>query len=231
MRLALAFGLLALGFPAAAQDPGSDLTGVVRLKREFKPRKLNAQIDATLKHGFPSREEKDVFDEDVVVGPDSELANVLVRVKDAKPAAAAPDKTFAIDTVGYFFKPRVVALQAGQKLQLKNSSRNICNFHGKSKVNQEFNVGIGRGHSHDVLMEKPETGIQVSHDCTPWMIAWVHVIDHPWFAVTGPDGTFTLKGLPAGKHRLEAWHEKFGTKTFEVTLDGKNAKSWEIAFE
>ena len=97
MRLALAFGLLALGFPTAAQDPGSDLTGVVRLKREFKPRKLNGQIDASLKHGFPPRGDKDVFDEVVVVGPEKELANVLVRVKDAKSGAAIPASPMMID--------------------------------------------------------------------------------------------------------------------------------------
>jgi uncharacterized protein (DUF2141 family) len=63
------------------------------------------------------------------------------------------------------------------------------------------------------------------------MIAWVHVLDHPYFSVTGPDGKFSLKGLPAGTYAIEAWHEEFGARTAEITTDGKSAKSLDIAFE
>jgi len=53
-------------------------------------------------------------------------------------------------------------------------------------------------------------------------------VDHPFYAVTGADGTFTLKGLPPGTYTIEAWHEKLGTQTQTVTVGAKESKS--IAF-
>ena len=54
--------------------------------------------------------------------------------------------------------------------------------------------------------------IPVKCNVHPWMRSYIGVVGHPFFAVTGDDGTFTIKGLPPGTYTLEAWHEKFGTK-------------------
>jgi hypothetical protein len=56
------------------------------------------------------------------------------------------------------------------------------------------------------------------------MNAYVGVLDHPYFAVTGPDGKFTLTGLPPGTYTVEAWHEKLGATTQSVTLAAKETK-------
>ena len=53
--------------------------------------------------------------------------------------------------------------------------------------------------------------IPVKCNVHPWMRAYIGVVSHPFFAVTGDDGTFTIKGLPPGTYTLEAWHEKYGT--------------------
>jgi hypothetical protein len=50
------------------------------------------------------------------------------------------------------------------------------------------------------------------------MAAWVGVVDHPYFAVTSESGAFELPNLPPGTYTIEAWHEKLGTKTAEVTI-------------
>ena len=56
------------------------------------------------------------------------------------------------------------------------------------------------------------------------MGAWVAVMPHPFFAVTGTDGKFSIANVPAGTYELEAWHEKLGTKTASVTVaDGDPA--------
>jgi hypothetical protein len=68
-------------------------------------------------------------------------------------------------------------------------------------------------------------------DVHPWMIAYVGVVEHPYFAVTGGGGRFELKDLPAGTYTLEAWHEQLGTRTAEVTIAPKETKSIEVAFE
>ena len=50
-------------------------------------------------------------------------------------------------------------------------------------------------------------------DVHPWMTGYVAVTDHPFFAVTGDDGSFTIPNVPAGTYTIEAWHERFGTPT------------------
>jgi hypothetical protein len=50
------------------------------------------------------------------------------------------------------------------------------------------------------------------------MRAWIGIFDHPFFAVTGDDGSFTISGLPEGTYEIEAWHEKLGTKSANVIV-------------
>ena len=68
-------------------------------------------------------------------------------------------------------------------------------------------------------------------DVHGWMNAWVGVVDHPYYSVTGPDGTFSLKGLPPGTYTIEAWHEKLGTQTQMVTIGAKETKDVGFTFK
>ena len=68
-------------------------------------------------------------------------------------------------------------------------------------------------------------------DVHKWMNAFVGVVDHPFFAVTGADGAFELKGLPPGTYTIEAWHEKLGTQTQSVTIGEKEAKDVAFTFK
>jgi hypothetical protein len=43
-------------------------------------------------------------------------------------------------------------------------------------------------------------------------------MEHPFFATTGPDGTFTIPNLPAGTYEIEAWHERLPAQTQTVTV-------------
>ncbi len=65
-------------------------------------------------------------------------------------------------------------------------------------------------------------------DVHAWMRAWVGVIDHPFFGVTTANGRVTLAGLPPGTYTVEAWHEKFGTKTQQIIVGAKDSK--DVAF-
>src|SRR5205814_6489128 len=58
-------------------------------------------------------------------------------------------------------------------------------------------------------------------DVHQWMTGFVWVQNTPYFAVTKDDGSFDIKGVPAGKYEIEAWHERFGTKKGEVTVSAE----------
>jgi hypothetical protein len=62
-----------------------------------------------------------------------------------------------------------------------------------------------------------------------WMRAWVGVLSHPYFAVTGSDGTFRIANLPPGEYTIEAWHEKYGTAEQKISV-AKGAAPPEITF-
>ncbi|MBI2095918.1 MAG: carboxypeptidase regulatory-like domain-containing protein [Candidatus Omnitrophica bacterium] len=69
---------------------------------------------------------------------------------------------------------------------------------------------------------QPEIGIKMRCDVHFWMASFIHVLDHPFYAVTGDDGSYRIDGLPAGAYTIEVWHEKLGTQTAQITVaDGE----------
>jgi hypothetical protein len=233
-----AFGLsLALAVAgasvASAQQGESSITGTVKLDGTAKKaKKINSQLDGD-KFCGPQRGGQDVFNEDIVVGEGNMLANVLVWVKGGvKGKFDAPKDAAVIDQKGCVYRPHVVVVQVNQTLTIKNSDDTMHNIHSVPSVNKEFNEGQGKaGMTSDKQFSTPEIGIKIKCDVHAWMSAWLHVIEHPFHAVTGPDGKFEIKGLPAGTYEVEAWHEKLAngkeTKTVKqsVTVGDKEAKA------
>ena len=69
----------------------------------------------------------------------------------------------------------------------------------------------------------------------PWMRAYIGVTKNPFYAVTGSDGTFTIKGLPPGDYTVEAWSAVGGgngqTQDQKVTVGPKETKTVDFAFK
>jgi len=63
------------------------------------------------------------------------------------------------------------------------------------------------------------------------MKSYIFVFKHPYYAVTGKDGKFDLKGLPPGTYTIEAWQEKYGTADQTVTIGAKESKSVTFTFK
>jgi len=165
-----------------------------------------------------------------VVGDGGALQNVFVYVKDglaSKPAAPATMVT--LDQHGCMYTPHVLGIQVGQELEIKNSDPTLHNIHALPKGNKEFNTGQPiQGMKTNHTFDNKEIMVPFKCDVHGWMNAYVGVLDHPYFATTGADGTFELKTLPPGTYTIEAWHEKLGATTQSVTLGPKETK--EIVF-
>jgi len=116
-------------------------------------------------------------------------------------------------------------VMAGQTFQVRNSDALMHNVNATPKVNKGFNFAQATaGQVNDKMFDKPELGAKFVCNVHPWMIAYVSVMENPFFAVTDKDGKFTIKGdLPDGKYTVEAFHQKAGAVTGEVQVKGGKA--------
>jgi plastocyanin len=159
----------------------------------------------------------------VLIGKDGALENAFVYVKDGLDPAYSfviPTTPVTLDQKGCRYTPRVFGVRAGQPVEIVNSDATLHNVHALPMMNQEFNQGEpAQGARMQKTFTVPEVMVRFKCDVHAWMSAYVGVMTHPFFAVTGADGTFSIKGLPPGTYTLEAWHEKFGTRTANVTIN------------
>jgi plastocyanin len=156
---------------------------------------------------------------------------VFVYVKDGLGNLKFPVPTtpLVLDQKGCQYRPHVFGVQAGQPIEILNSDATLHNIHAWPQANQEFNMGQAlQGMKDTHTFTTQEIMVPFRCDVHRWMNSFVGVVAHPFFAVTGADGAFSLKGLPPGTYTIEAWHEKFGTKTASVTIGAKESK--DVAF-
>jgi hypothetical protein len=175
-----------------------------------------------------------VFREDLVVNDNKTLRDVFVYVKEGLGYRrfAAPAEPVMLDQKGCWFRPHVLGLMAGQKLEIKNSDNVSHNIHPFPRVNREWNESMSPGSAD--LFERfalPEVMIPVRCNVHQWMRAYIGVVSSPFFAVTDDQGAFTLKGLPPGNYTIEAWQEKLGVQDQKVTLGPKEVKTVQFSFK
>lgn len=214
-----ALGLLAFGVGARAE-----ITGSVKLNGkapESKELDMSGVKECKDQHADP------VYEESVVVGEKGDLANVIVALKPDDPGALGgevPSDPAVLDQKGCQYFPHVIAMMVGQKMMVKNDDPFIHNVHSLAQQNPAFNVQQpNKDAGKEVESPKTKETFKVKCEVHPWMGAWVAVFDHPFFAVSGEDGKFTIKGNPPdGEYPVVAWHEKYGSKEGKVTVkDGK----------
>jgi hypothetical protein len=160
----------------------------------------------------------------LLVGPGSGLQNAFVYVKDGLGGKTfpAPKTPVVLDQQGCKYMPHVIGIQVGQPLEVRNSDPTLHNVHAVPKINKEFNFGQPtKGMKSSKSFDKQEVMVPFRCDVHGWMNAYAGVLPHPFFAVSKNDGSFEIKGLPAGSYTIEVWHEQLGTQTMKVTVSAK----------
>lgn len=173
-----------------------------------------------------------VTGEEVIVNANGTLRNVLIYVKSGiKKKFDPPTTKLEFDQIGCQYTPHVMGIQTGQEVDIVNSDPTLHNVHSLSKDNPSFNVAQPK--KGMVLPKKFDTPeiFKVKCEVHTWMNAYMGVFSHPYFAVTGDDGTFSLKKLPAGEYTIEAWHEKYGTQTMKVTVGASETKTADFTYK
>jgi hypothetical protein len=170
----------------------------------------------------------------VTVSNGGGLANVFVYVKSGLAQGAtyqAPTEDVVLDQEGCLYHPRVFGLMVGQKLMIKNSDPLLHNIKAKPTANRPFNISQPTS-GMETERSFTATEIMVPFECNVhgWMKSYGGVLPHPFFAVTGNDGTFSIEHLPAGTYTIEYWHEQYGAQTATVTVTGDETKTADLTF-
>lgn len=147
-----------------------------------------------------------------VVGPNGELANCVVIIKGvpgakSTGASAAPA---VLDQKNCLYVPQIIAVQVGQKVTVKNSDPVPHNVR-TTPISGMTPIGFMQmkgAPDQTITLDKAEDFLRFKCDVHNWMFAYATVVDHPYFAVTGPDGTFKIANVPPGKYTVEAMHRK-----------------------
>jgi plastocyanin len=173
-----------------------------------------------------------VADETVAVDKKGELANVIVYVKEGAGNYPPPSTSVLLDQKGCMYKPHVFGIQVGQALEIQNSDPTLHNVHSMATVNDSFNVGQpNQGMKTEKKFTKAEMPLKFKCDVHSWMHCFVGVFTHPFYSVSGADGSFKISGLPAGSYTVVAWQEKYGESAPQkVDIKDGEAKSLNFTF-
>jgi plastocyanin len=218
--------------PAAAAPVMADAATVAGLVKFEGTAPKMPQLQMSSDSYCASQHSTAVPDEEVVVGPAGELANVIVYVKNA-PATPTPTQPVVLDQRGCRYIPHVSAVQAGQPIQIKNSDETLHNVHAMPAVNSQFNEGQpAKGMVSTKKFNKVEpTPFRIKCDVHGWMKSYMAVLPSSYHSVSQGNGSFSIGNLPPGNYTLVAWHEKYGSQEQQVTVAAKEQKQVTFTFK
>src|SRR6266851_6491439 len=234
--MAVTGAVLALALAAWTRQPPLPAQGGAKVAGKVKftgAKPAMPKIDMTEEPKCKAKYQGVPTEETVVVNANGTLANVFVYVKSGLPAsytAPAPAGPVTLDQDGCRYHPHALGILVGQKLAIKNSDGILHNIKAKGTKNRPFNISQPTTMTSERTFTAPEVMVPLECNVHGWMHAWLGVLSHPFFAVSGTDGSFTIKGLPAGTYVIEAWHEKYGSQTATVTVTGSETKTADFSF-
>jgi plastocyanin len=171
--------------------------------------------------------------EDIVTDSNGGVENVIVFVSNGlgDQTFDPPSQPMKIEQKGCMYEPHVVAVRASQELEVINEDKTTHNIHPLPRNNPEWNKSEPPGLSFEVSFPRQEIAIPVKCNIHPWMKTYIAVFKHPYFVLTGKNGSFEMDNLPPGNYTLEAWHEKLGTATQQITIGGAETKEVKFVFK
>lgn len=209
---------------------GVSLTGTVKFEGTLpKPTKIDMSFDPNCAKAHPTP----AITEEVVMGADGGLANVVVYVADGLGSQTfqPPAQPVVLEQKGCVYLPHVIALQANQKLDVVNSDLTTHNIHPSPANNREWNTTQPHGVPIEQTFARQEVAIPVKCNVHPWMKGYIAVLKHPYFAVTDKNGHFEVKDLPPGTYTINAWQEKLGTKMQKITVTAGQSQNLDFTFK
>jgi plastocyanin len=215
--------------PAAAPiDPATaaSVSGTVKFDGAApKPAKIDMSQDSNCAGSNTA--------ENIVVSG-GHLENVFIYVKDGLGTRtfAVPTEAVTVKQSGCKYAPHVLGVMAGQPIKIVNGDPTTHNIHPTPKDNREWNESQApQAPPLEKTFAREEILLPVKCNQHPWMRMFVNVVKNPFYAVSGPDGKFEIKGLPPGDYTIAFVHEKLGEQDQKVTLAAKDSKTVDVTFK
>jgi hypothetical protein len=158
--------------------------------------------------------------ETYIIDSNGGLKNVVVFIESASSSGSPEPRMNVLENNGCRYSPRIMAMQKGERLTVRNNDPKLHIPHSYLNERTVFNLSLPfRGTSIEASQKIRQSGIlKVVCDTHTWMLAHIHVFDHPYFAVTDDRGMFSITNIPAGIYTLIAWHEAAGIRSQEITV-------------
>jgi plastocyanin len=214
--------------PPTPIDPKTvaSISGTVRLDGAAPmPTKIDMSQDSACKGDNAA---------ETIVAAGGNLANVFVYVKDglSNHRFGVPTDAVTIDQKGCKYHPHVLGVMAGQKIEIRNDDQTTHNVHPLPRDNREWNESQPPGAAPiDKSFAQEEIMLPVECNQHPWMRMYVNVSRSPFYAVTGPDGRYEIKGLPPGDYTIAFVQEKLGEQDQKVSLAAKESRMLDQSFK
>jgi hypothetical protein len=204
----------AQAYEAAPVTGGGKIEGKVIFNGEVQTQKIIPNKDLDVCDG--PREEPLIE-----VGPDKGVQNAVVYLAEVAKGKAWPaeaqGKTPEIDNRKCRFEPHVQVIRAGP-LEVVNDDPVLHNTHGYYGKRTAFNMALpNKGQRIPTELTRAGT-VRIDCDAHGWMEAWIYVVDNPYYAITGPDGKFTITDVPPGTYNLVAIQSLTGPVQQSVTV-------------
>ncbi len=210
--------------------PAATLKGTVKFQGTApKPTHIDMSADPKCSQAHASG----AMTQDIEADSKGDLENVVVYVSQGLGDAKfdPPQQPAVIEQKGCMYMPHVIAIRANQSLNVVNADSTTHNIHPSPNNNREMNQSQPPGVPLTLTFAREEIAIPVKCNIHPWMRSYIAVFKHPFFAVTGKDGSFEIPNLPPGNYTITAWHEKLGTSLQRITVGDSETKTLEFVFK
>ncbi|MEM7516488.1 MAG: carboxypeptidase regulatory-like domain-containing protein [Planctomycetota bacterium] len=203
--------------PVEAGLAAGTVTGSVTFEGD-KPKMDPLAINADAAKGCAEEgHEVDPTDRSLMLSEKGGIANAVVTVSVKGAEVKVPEEPVVLDQKACRYEPHVLVLPVGATVRYGNSDTVSHNVHTYAGRNESLNKTVAPGSKEEQKLEKKDN-IEVKCDIHPWMNSYIVVTDDPYVAITDAEGNFSVEGVPAGKHKVNVWHEKLGKAKGEVTV-------------